>query len=479
MGIDSYHGRRYGVALDGKFADIGARFTGKRVRSNGYRAGADFAKDDGLLRLNRQYASGRLELQLQRVDQDRLALGALTRAQVHDNPRRSGSKLNIHSRTDNGRIGWQQDVGLAHLEVDVYHTDFSSKAPSDSPTFGHALTLIDRKQTAFAPRVLLDFDVTRVLLGADVNHEDFRFANASTTFGDSGNEQQLRSAAAYAVLYQPVRADVDLELGLRRTNARNNATGFAGSDAIAHKFKEHDTAWETGVQWRATAALAVSARIATSFRIPKVDEQLSVFTGLKPLETQTGRSAEFTMNYQRETVAAMLNLYHIRLRHEIDFDPRADFFGDNINLRPTQRMGAIASATWNIASSLSAGINAHVVHAALSGGNTVPFVPKRSALVWVNWQPAHWLEARVESAYTGPRYAIGDYANASGEQGGFTVVNIGLRGRWRDATLTARADNVFAHRYTELVSYVGFLNALSYQPGTGRRYSVTFQYALP
>ena len=169
----------------------------------------------------------------------------------------------------------------------------------------------------------------------------------------------------------------------------------------------------------------------------------------------------------------------MQLHREIDFDPRADFFGDNINLRPTRRIGVIATATWDVVDTLTAGINGHVLRARIEGGNTLPFVPERSALVWLNWQPRPWLEARIESAYTGPRYAIGDYANAAGEQGSFNIVNLGLRARWRELTITARSDNVFARKYAELASYVGFLDALAFQPGTTRRYTLTLEYKQP
>ena len=478
-GLDSYDGRRYAVVVDGSIAGVGARLSGKRARRAGYRDGADFAKDDGLLHLSRVTPDGRLDLDLQRVTQQRLALGALSRAQLHTDRRQGGSRLAIHSRTDNGRFGWQQDIGRAHFEMTAYRAEFTSRSPSDSPTFGHSLTLIDRRQTSLSPRVLLDFAATKLLLGADARQDTFRFSNASSAFGDSGNHQRLSDVAAYAVLYQRLVTDVHLELGLRGARARNNATGFASFGRIAHRFDEHATAAEAALTWRARPALTVAVRTASSYRLPKADEQLSVFTGLNPLSTQMGRSDELTLNYHAAPITAMVNVYHLQLHREIDFDPRAGFFGDNINLRPTRRLGVLATAQWDVTDEWTAGANGHVLRARLAGGNTLPFVPRRSAMAWLSWQPRPWLDARIEGAYAGPRYAIGDYANAAGEQGGYSVVNLGLRARWRAVTLTLRTDNVFDRKYAELASFVGFTNALVFQPATGRRYALTLEYRQP
>lgn len=478
LGVDSFNGRRYGLALDTTLAAVGVRVAGNRTRSDGFRDDARFDRDDGSLHLTQAYDGGRVDLHLQRVNQKRLALGALTAAQLRADRRQAGSKLALDTRTDNARFGWQQDYSSVHLELDGYRTKFTSTSPSSSPTFGNSLTSIKRTSTALSPRALIDVANAKVTLGVDLHREDFRFGNDSSFFGTSGNKQQLASGAAYALWYQPLAKDWQLQLGARRAIAHNDASGFAGTQLIAHKFHEANTAWETGLHWQATERVAFNARVANSFRVPKVDEQLSVFTGLNPLTTQSGRSVELNGAYQDVHAHAQLSVYQLTLHHEIDFDPRAGFFGDNINLPSTRRQGATGSFSWMFDERLSAGINGELLNATLRGGNTLPFVPKRTLFAWLNWQAQPWLQTRVETAYTGPRYAIGDYANLRGEQGGFAVVNVGLRTRWRDATLTGRIDNLFNRQYAETASFASFLNALVFQPATGRRYALTFEWKM-
>ncbi len=87
---------------------------------------------------------------------------------------------------------------------------------------------------------------------------------------------------------------------------------------------------------------------------------------------------------------------------------------------------------------------------------------------------------------TGPRYGIGDFANAQGRQGGFSVLNGGIRLRFGENSsygagrfsLALRAGNLPDREYDELITFASFLGELTFQPGAGRRVLATVQYEI-
>ena len=472
--------RELDAVYDAAFGATGVRISAKRHMTDGARRGAEADKTDLLARVGHDTGVGLLDLEFQQVDQDRVALGALTRSQRRADRRQPGSVLATDARTRNARIGWQQAIGEHRFEFDAFRTTFESDSPSSSPTFGDSLTTIEREQLAFDPRVSLRLGGVALGIGADIDRHEVDFANASDLFGTSGSTQEIDANGLWLTASVPVHDDVDVEAGVRRTWVDTRARGFAGTDTISADIDERVTAWDLGVHWQAGDAWQLGARVASGFRLPKADEQVSVFTGFNALQTQTSRSLELNGTWRGEAIVARASLYRIDLAHEIDFDPRAGFFGENLNLGDTRRTGASASVDWALGDTLHASADIEFLRARIEdGGASVPFVPKRRANLALDWAATPWLAVRVEGQYIGPYHAIGDFLNDAPEQGGYTTVDAAVSANWGDVDVTLRADNLLDRDYDALVSYVTFLgpdDRLTYQPDGGRRLLLTLTW---
>jgi outer membrane cobalamin receptor len=83
-------------------------------------------------------------------------------------------------------------------------------------------------------------------------------------------------------------------------------------------------------------------RYDQNFRFAKVNELAQAAPG-NILDTQTGDSFEIGIDLTRGDHQLILSIYRLDLEDEIEFDPDAGMFGENVNLDDTRRDGLTVS----------------------------------------------------------------------------------------------------------------------------------------
>jgi iron complex outermembrane receptor protein len=179
-------------------------------------------------------------------------------------------------------------------------------------------------------------------------------------------------------------------------------------------------------------------------------------------------------------------VYQLNQDNEIGYDPNAPhplsfpgLFGANVNFDKTARTGLIIEGDHQLASNFRVAgvynyINARFTEGPYSG-NTIPGVPRDSFKIMTDYDFArawHWF---FEGNYVGRQFLSGDFDNAQGWQGGYTVINTSLDYRWRGLKIAARINNLFDKEYAEIRALSQAYGPVVY-PSPGRNYWLTASY---
>jgi iron complex outermembrane recepter protein len=238
----------------------------------------------------------------------------------------------------------------------------------------------------------------------------------------------------------------------------------------------HNTALATNLalNFDATKAARLFLRRATSYRFPKVDEQVCTLTG-EPLATQRGISYEGGINYAKSPFKILAEIYRLLLHDEIISIPVKDskYGVFNENLDPTKRDGALVDTTIDLArwGQLTIGGN-HVISKFTTGayqGKKMPFISENSCHLAEDfaWHE-HW-HFILEGIFNSSRYPINDVENRTPALGGFTIYNLGLGYEQAHYDISLRINNVTDKHYYGYVTakYTGKETELGFYPATG------------
>mgnify|MGYP001825839724 CR=1 FL=1 len=229
--------------------------------------------------------------------------------------------------------------------------------------------------------------------------------------------------------------------------------GFASE---APRYKETD--WvemlEAGIEQQLDTHTAVylkasrSARIATIDELFEVDPEnfLQVFSDLDP---QTANGIDIGISHDRGTISGRANLYYMRLKDEIHYDP--DTFS-NINLDPTRRYGLELSAAVSPLERLDIQASYTRMHAEFRDGpydgNDVPLVPRHSASLVTTWRQSPATDLTVALNYVANRYFDNDQTNDFGEKiPSYKTVDVQASHVYSGYRFTAKVNNLLADKH--------------------------------
>ena len=247
---------------------------------------------------------------------------------------------------------------------------------------------------------------------------------------------------------------VSLDLGGRahlfRGAFRNDdLVSFGGTERWVSGEKFHkrfrDLAGQAGLVWTPRQETSLFAAVATSFRIPNVDEFALAEDDLKP---QHGRHVDLgwreRWGRRAETGIA---LFWVDIEDEIAFDPNLRL---NRNYEETtRRLGAELSARLFLTDRLTLRGNAAYTRARfLDPGRDVPLVPRHSANLGLEWRPVEALTISVLGAFVGDREdgsSLGSRRFA--EIDGYRTVDLKLAYTWRGLKVFGGVNNLFDERY--------------------------------
>lgn len=453
---------------------------GKRLESGlGFRVSIDHRQSDNfrdnnesdvtsyLVNLNYAFDNAELFVESQRINDNLRLPGALSEAQVAQNPEQTNTPDDFSdNRSRIQRLGGSIQLAEGWRLLGEYST---RKEEVEGFAFGSAREQ-ETKVDNFSPRIVGNFAMpagkATLTAGLDWVKSDF-----SRAFVDS--EQRIN--AQYLQFVYLLDQGVTLSLGARSSEVED-------TNVLANSSQEDELeAFEAGLSYAATEKLRLFARYADAFRFANIDENGFTLPTVEFLRPQKSESYEGGIEWRGDNVDAKLSYYQMDLVDELAYDsgvvvPGSIFTGANVNLPKSERDGVLMDLEYRLQSDITLRLNyAYIDATTVSGsfaGNAVPYVAEHSANAALIYQVSDNWSLFVDADYTGDRYRISDDANAAGKLGSYTLVNINVgwqKAQWR---ANLRVNNIADRDYANFESVFGVYP----QPGTNGSLTVGYDF---
>lgn len=486
-GVGSYGTRdvRIGANIAGE--RTGLRLTMAHRESDGYRDNNALRIDSAQLDWRYTGDHGVLTLKAGADDQRTELPGSISEAQIATN-RKQAATPGDFNQTDGGylNLGGSMRLGEGEIAANVSYRKKNSDSSFFVATPFRNNVQTESSQWLFTPRMKLPyrFGGTSNTLVTGIDVEDWDFAGTAGPSIIGSPRATQRSDALYAQHTTVFDGGTSFAIGARGQRVTYGVSDPANATPLAERKRNLD-AYELALRQPLGGGWAAYGKIGSSFRVPNVNDNYSLFTAtVNLLEPQTARDREIGLEAVSASARYRLALYDIELENEILLDP-VTF--TNRNLPPTQRRGVEAEARWQLASGidLSAGYTyaeAEFRSGSFGGtpiaGNEVPLVPRHAASLGAGWK--FMPKARFDAAlrYTGEQRYDGDELNSFNQKmPAYTVVDLKLAYDQADWRFTASVLNLFDKEYFSYGVFTGFPTYAAL-PAPERMLYVTARYTF-
>jgi iron complex outermembrane receptor protein len=427
-------------------------------------------------------------IELQEISNDLELPGALLEDEFKDDPTQINSAFDNDFRNEDIsvlRLGYARELGAHRFSIDATqrNTDadiFQSFRDNPSTMAGFD----DRENKSINPKLsgsfLAGVEIPYVV-GIDYEEVDYELEIPFVFFGFPGetissNEQESKSL--YFQINPRLTEMTQLTFGMRHTDVENDfIDGTAYPDGA--EYDDDITVAELGIAYFVDQQTRVTARVDQNFRFAKVNE-LALAEAGEILDTQTGESFEIGVELTRGDHQLIASIYRLDLEDEIEFDPNAGLFGENVNLDDTRRDGLTLSLFSQLSKSFGLRTEIGVVEAEFRSGTfngkDISGVSDAIAKLRGDYRINDYFSTYLEYNYSSPRYAQGDNANEFGKIGSNTVYNAGIVYQYQEWDVNFRVNNLADEEYADFVTNNGF--GAVYQPSPERNFTVTASYSF-
>lgn len=266
------------------------------------------------------------------------------------------------------------------------------------------------------------------------------------------------STAAYVHDSRWISKVTNITAGIRLQRVRLSARdhydasapgGSSGSQAADLDKTDDSHMLELGVRHHLSHSLSVFSRVSRSVRFATIDETFQAppptysleFTPLKP---QTAMQFDLGTDFRHGRTQASADLYYMRLKNEIHYDPSASA---NVNLDPTRRYGVELSSTTSLTDVVK--LKADYTYtrsefrAGRYAGHDVPLVPRHTARLSVFWDMRPNLRLTSTLRYVGTKRFDNDQANTFAKIPAYTMVDLKLAKRHGPWRVSGEISNLF------------------------------------
>jgi outer membrane receptor protein involved in Fe transport len=248
---------------------------------------------------------------------------------------------------------------------------------------------------------------------------------------------------------------LSVDLGARTnifqgTFRNDTLTDFGGADRWVNGEKFHhnfnNQAYQAGLVVAPAESASLFANVATSFRIPNVDEYALAEDDLKP---QEGWHVDVGWRQRyRKWAESSVTLFYFEIDDEIYYDPnrRVNRNYDDA----TRRMGVELSARVHATDALTVWANYTFTKAEFEDtGASVPLVPKHAANAGVEWRITDALSAALLGTFVGEKedgssLSSGDFAKIDPYQ----VYDLKITYTWSGLKVFGGVNNIFDEFYS-------------------------------
>ena len=396
---------------------------------------------------------------------------------------RRGAQTPLDYSQRNGNrmtVDWQQRVGSGDFSLGAGWRNKEQISYFDFGGFPD-YRVADLDVWSFSPRMRWSPDLPggshTLVAGLDWYHWDYRLkrSNSTANITNPYNVIDARQQNAGVYLHDTLKVSPRLTLtaGLRHERFKANAAdsfdaaapgGAFGSGAPAGSQNESEHAYEAGVRYALTPAVALIGKTARSFRFANIDEVYetsATFTNqFQFLRPQTAQHHELGVEWRQAGAWLRASLFEINVRDEIHLDAFTSGIG-NTNLPPSRRRGLELETKWQISRELSllgayTYTDARFRSGVLPGGaftvditgKTVPLVPRHKLNLGASWAFTQNTRLSAMVVYTSDQFMDNDEGNTLGVKiPAYTVADLKLshqQGAW---TLSAVINNLFDRQY--------------------------------
>ncbi|MEJ2471590.1 MAG: TonB-dependent receptor [Desulfuromonadales bacterium] len=458
----SYDTAQGDLAASGSMGALALAVNGNYRTSDGYRDNSDTeAKDVGL---NLEWmATERLSFTLDsgyHDDQSSLP-GALTASELASGiSRRSSLHPDDYADTEDwyvqggGRFFVVEEIELA---IDISTRTRQSRFFSFFDAGEYAGdTEIDT--LAIAPKIIVNHDVfghpIRLTLGFDYEDSEQDILNTSIFFGTPSTAAYTLSRTSYGSYAHADLAVTDalhLSAGIRDDRADFDFLARGVGAVPSHDMDE--TLYTAGINYVLPQQVTLYASYAKGFRYPVLDEMYNFFdnTVNTELDAQTSDDFEVGLRFQPDDSLALgLNLFHIRTRDEIFFNPAA-FANENLD-GDSLRRGvefSFAKTFRTLRLSGSYTFRDTEVDGGQYDGRELPNVPQHQASLGAEIDLGEKFRLGLTGTYVGERRFISDFTNSHDNQEEYLLASGKLTYLFEQGTAFLAVDNLLDQDYAE------------------------------
>lgn len=324
----------------------------KRVRSDGFRENSDYAQDVAAMGLKWADANWRAGLRVQKEDQDARLPGAIAYSSYLNN-RRQISPAYAKDFANNKEIRYLANVAY-NLGDWTMQLDAGQRVRDNAYVmFGGTQVHSSRTMSQLTPRVtyaskLCGSDL-KAIAGFDWQGWDFAQP------GPDGLEQGSQENKAFFV-----QSDLSFDTGTRlslgaRQERIRKADDFPGNagwfmSPLAYERLDKLHAAEIGLNQTVTPGWDVYGRLASSYRLPNIDENRATPNNA-PLLPQKNADRELGLKWMQEGNSLVVRYFRQYSINEITYLEYP--VSANANLDPTLRKGVELQGQWRVNTALT------------------------------------------------------------------------------------------------------------------------------
>ncbi len=423
------------------------------------------------LGLNYPYAAGNLQTNINILNENMQYPGPLTAAQVRQN-RRQASNDTDYFKDMNGSIQLLEH----HVLNDTWtlETAIARRQMSGQGVLTSAFSQ-SRNSNYIKPTIKGQLYNTAITVGADWQNDNYHLGSL---YGVTEDTQQKYGAFTLASI--PWHERTTFTIGARGAGQSSQLESYTVNNNLNRAF-----ASTAGISYQLSPDASWYARRAESFRFPKADENAFTTPGSTGLRTQRGVSYESGIHLETNADIYNVSVYQLDLKDEIAYDPLQTPqtpFGSNQNLAPTQRQGLTFAANKHLAQTIAVDAQYNLVAATFRSGiyanKHIPLVAGNILHAGAQYDVSDNWHLYAEAIYTGSQYAANDYANITGQLGGYTTYGFNLRYTRKNLSASLRADNIFNKYYYFYSVYQSGMDTTFFYPAPTRNVVLTVAYGM-
>jgi iron complex outermembrane receptor protein len=417
--------------------------------------------------------------------------GALTEAQIAQDPRQTNTPRDYGNRYGaNVVLGGSVRAGRHEFSADLAFRDKKADAFLFNNTF---FVDTNAKYWAFTPRAKFGFDAFgrahELIVGLDIDRWDYDTLSAaspaaagapfSVRLGEQSND------SIYGQLNLWLGDATRLVLGAREQRNRDRLEERVFPDVRRESNDLH--AYEIALRHRFGAGWSGYGKANGAFRIGTFDDNACFFppctAGL--LKPQTSDAVEAGVEYESRRLRGRAAVYHMKLENEIHFIPLTF---TTVNLSPTERRGLELEGFWRAHENvdLRAGFVAQqarfrsgVYGGVDVSGNDVPLVPEQLFTAGASWRITPATRFNAALRHVGPQLYDNDQANTfPRKMPRYTLMDLKLEHRIERVHLAFEVRNLFDKDYYSYGIRNGAGTSFNAFPQPGRAAYVSLAYRL-